>query len=329
MLTRENGQQDFHSELLEGLVRKDHPYRKIKKIVNFSSLLKPFHELYSNKGAEGIAVETGFKSLLIQFFEDLSDRQMENALKENVAMKWFCGFGLTAPTPDHSYFGKLRSRIGTEKLAELFNQINMQLKAKNLIGSVFTFVDATGIVSKIALWEERDKAIKDGLDKLNNDNVSNYSADKDARFGCKGKSKFWFGYKKHCAVDMKHGLISDVVVTPANVPDAKVIERICPNGGMVFGDKGYSTKAVEAVLEAKGCHSGIIRKNNDPKKNKEKDIWLTKLRMPFESTFAAMPKKTKYKGLAKTQFQAILEAIVFNFKKLGRISPTPLALIGA
>lgn len=77
-------------------------------------------------------------------------------------------------------------------LHELFNQINEQLKVKNLIGSTFTFVDATGIVSKIALWEERDKSIKDGvatvcLDKLNNDNVGNSSTDKDGRFGCKGK----------------------------------------------------------------------------------------------------------------------------------------------
>ena len=65
-------------------------------------------------------MESGFKCLLIQFYEDLSDRQMENALKDNSPMKWFCGFGLLDRTPDHSYFGKMRKRIGTKKLAELF-----------------------------------------------------------------------------------------------------------------------------------------------------------------------------------------------------------------
>jgi len=174
MLKRENGRQT--RELLESLVRKDHPYRKILELVDFAELLKPFHKLYSTKGAAGIAVEAGFKCLLVQFFDDLSDRQMENALKDNFPVKWFCGFELTAQTPDHSYFGKLRSRIGTENLAGLFNQITEQLKAKNLVGNVFTFVDATMIVSKIALWEERDKAIKDGFGKLNNENVSDYSA---------------------------------------------------------------------------------------------------------------------------------------------------------
>lgn len=114
MLKKESDQLDFHSQLLEDLVRPDHPYRKIKEIVNFKGLLKPLYCLYGNKGAEGIAVEIGFKCLLLQFYEDKSDRELENALQENVAMKWFCGFSLTEKTPDHSYFGKLRQRTGTK-----------------------------------------------------------------------------------------------------------------------------------------------------------------------------------------------------------------------
>lgn len=271
MLKLEDAQLDFHSQILEELVRYDHPYRRIKKILNFEELLKPLHSLYSHKGAPGIALESGFKCLLLQFYEDHSDRQLENALKENVAMKWFCGFTLMQATPDYSYFSKLRKRIGVAKLSELFNRVNERLREKHIIGDIFTFVDATGLVSKISLWEERDKAIKDGLEKLNNQNVQKYSADKDARFGCKGKKKFWFGYKRHCSVDMKHGLIKETVVTPANVLETKVLEEICPHQGMVFGDKGYSTEEARQVVKKKSCHSGIIRKNNDPQKNREKD----------------------------------------------------------
>lgn len=46
------------------------------------------------------------------------------------------------------------------------------------------------MISKVALWEERDKALKEGLDK-------------QARFGCKGKNKFWYGYKRNVAACMK------------------------------------------------------------------------------------------------------------------------------
>jgi len=328
MLKKESGQLDFHSQLLESLVRPDHPYRKIKGIVKFKGLVTPLHRLYSAKGAGGIAIEVGFKCLLLQFYEDLSDRELENALQENVAMKWFCGFDLTEKTPDHSYFGKLRQRIGTKKLSELFNRVNEQLRSRQIISDVFTFVDATGLTSKISLWEERDKAIKDGLKKLNNKNVGKYSADKDARFGCKGKSKFWFGYKRHHSVDMKHGLIKKVAVSSADVPDSKVLKSICPDGGMVFADKGYSTKAVELLLKAKGCRHGIIRKNNDRRKDKARDRWLSSIRMPYEGTFSKLSKRARYRGYAKVQFQVIFESLAFNIKRLLEINAPP-DLVGA
>lgn len=71
---------------------------------------------------------------------------------------------------------------------------------------MFTFVDASQMISKAALWEERDRAISAGIKKLNNEVVDKFAADKQARFGCKGKNKHWFGYKRHVAACMKHGL---------------------------------------------------------------------------------------------------------------------------
>jgi len=45
--------------------------------------------------------------------EDLSDREMERYLQENVAAKYFCGFSLTEKTPDYISFSKMRARVGT------------------------------------------------------------------------------------------------------------------------------------------------------------------------------------------------------------------------
>lgn len=167
MLNIDNGQLDLHSELLESLVRIDHPYRKIKGIVNFSTLLTPFHSLYSDLGQNGLCLEKGFKALLLQHSEDLSYRELEKYLQENLAAKLFCGFGLKEKTPDYSTFCKLKQRIGVEKLTELFNGVVQQMREKNIVSDTFTFVDTTAIVSKIALWDERDKAIEEGLEKLN------------------------------------------------------------------------------------------------------------------------------------------------------------------
>ena len=39
------------------------------------------------------------------------------------------------------------------------------------MNEVFTFIDASHLISKSTLWKERDEAIKEKHDKLNNDNL--------------------------------------------------------------------------------------------------------------------------------------------------------------
>ena len=58
-----------------------------------------------------------------------------------------------------------------------------------------------------------------------NQNISKYNRDTQARFGCKGKSKFWFGYKGHITADMSSGLIEYAAVTEANVSDQSGFKR--------------------------------------------------------------------------------------------------------
>lgn len=308
-------------EIIEKLVKEDHAFRKLNKIVNFEKLIAPYRKLYSNTGAEGIDVTKGFKALLIQFWEDYSDREMEKVLEENVAVKWFCGFELLERTPDHTYFCKLRKRLGTKNIADLFNNINDILRSKGLFGDVFKFIDASSIVSKTALWEERDKAIKDGEEKLNNANVKDYAADKDARWGAKSKTKIWYGFKRHHNVDMRFGLIDKLAVTPANVLDFQTLKNICPQNCLVFMDKLYDIKKSYSILKAKSCHSGIIMKNNNKLKNKDLDSWRSKTRMPFEGNFSKLRKRAKFRGLNKVRMQCFMEAICHNLKKAILILP--------
>ena len=282
--------------------------------------------MYSSIGAEGVDVIKGFKALLIQFWENYSDREMEKVLEENVAVKWFCGFGLTDKTPDHSYFGKLRKRLGTQNIADIFNSVNTILRSKGLFGDVFKFIDASSIVTKTALWEERDKAIEHGEEKLNNSNVSNYAADKDARWGAKSKNNIWFGYKRHCNVDMRYGLIDKLAVTPANVLDQQMLKDICPENCMVFMDKIYDTKKSNLILQINNCASGIIRKNSNKTKNRYLDKWRGKIRMPFESTFSKLNKRAKFRGKVKVLFQCFAESIAYNLKKAIRILPDSIGV---
>jgi len=307
-------------ELLEKSVSQDHPFRLLSSSIKLDKIARKYRHLYSNLGSKGLPIEKAFRLLVIQFLEDYSDREMERAIEENLAVKWFCGYQISDATPDHSFFGIFRKRLGANNLKNIFDEINSELRKSGLISDTFSFVDATGIITKTALWDERDKVIKNSEDKLNNANVSKYAADKDARYGCKGKDKFFYGYKRHCVVDMKQGMVVKIAATPGNINDDKALKHVCPKDGMVIADKGYDTKFAKTVAKAKGCHLRAIKKINREDKNKEFDSWLSKVRMPFESTFSKLHTRAKYRGLAKIQFQVVAEAIAFNLKRLIKIT---------
>lgn len=311
-------------EIFEKLVDKDHSFRKLNEVVNFAEIFSPYYSLYSSIGAEGYDIVKGLKCLLVQFWEDYSDRQMERAVAENIAVKWFCGFELLAETPDHSYFGKLRKRLGAKNIADIFNKVNDVLRNKRLFGDAFKFIDASAIITKNALWEERDRAIRDGEEKLNNAVVAKYAADKNARWGAKSKNKIWFGYKRHCSVDMRYGLVDKLAVTPANILDPQALKNICPKNQMVFMDKLYDTKKANLVLAANSCAAGTIRKNNNKNKNRDLDKWRSGIRMPFEGTFSKMNHRARYRGQVKVLFQCFAEAITHNLKKAIKILPNPI-----
>lgn len=302
-------------EVFDRLVEPDNPFRKLNKIINFKELVAPLRVCYSDLGQTGIDVEKGFKCLLVQFWENYSDRQMEKAVKQNIAVRWFCGFSLTDTTPDHSYFGKLRNRLGTERIADILKSVNTVLNGYGLFGNVFHFIDASAIITKTVLWEERDRAIKDGEETLNNAVVRKYAADKDARFGAKSKTRIWFGYKRHHAVDMRYGLIEKTEVTPANVMDFKVVHSVCPDQGMVFMDKLYDCAEADRVVSEHGCKAATIRKKNNKQKQKGLDRWRSSVRMPFEGVFAKVSKRARYRGLMKVAYQNFCEAIAHNLKK--------------
>lgn len=313
------------ADFFDSVVPASHSFRKLSALIDFAKLVTPLRSLYSDLGQTGIDVEKGFKALLVQFWEDYSDREMEHAMRENMAVRWFCGFGLTETTPDHSYCHKLRERIGTKHLADLFKQVGALLEQKGLIGKTFSFIDASSIITKNALWKERDQAIAEGEAKLNNQNVDQYAADKDARWGAKGKNHYWFGYKRHVSVDMRFGLIVKVCVTDASMLDYEVIDRVLPDTGMVFLDKLYDVATAHLAIRAKGLGDATLLKRNRKEKNRDLDRWRSSVRMPFESTFSKQEKRARYRSTVKVAFQCFFEAIVHNLKKTVTILPLPTA----
>jgi transposase, IS5 family len=301
---------------LEDLVPLEHNYRRFNALWTFDFVNKQLAKLEKDNPYKGYGRLRLFKCLLLQFMEDLSDRELEKFLQENNAAKWFCGFGLVDRTPNYSVFSKARAFIGTKVLSKIFSQLRDQLKAQGVMNEVFTMVDATHLIAKASLWKERDAAIKAKYDKLNNDVLPKVAVDKQARIGCKGKEKFWYGYKKHVSVDMQSGLINKVAMTPANLTDSQGLKHVCPDQGSIYTDKGYCTKPARQTAMKKLCHLAAIKKNNMIGKNKDQDRCYSQLRSPYERVFSHQSKRVRYIGISKNQFAAFMHAIGFNLKRL-------------
>lgn len=304
---------------VEQLVPEKHTYRRLKKLLDFDSIVKAVKVKESKLGTTGFGKLRLVLCLILQFMEDSSDRQFERFVAENNAAKWFCGFGLLEKTPDFTTLCKFRNLVGTKNMSRLFNEVKRQLQAQGHCEEVFTFIDASALVSKLSIWEERDKAIAAGYEKLNNEVLPEVSADPEAKIGAKSNKKFWYGFKKHVAVDMKSGMINRVAVTPANVTDADGAKHVMPRSGAACADKGY----VGAILEMlrRSVHPMVIKRNNMKDKNIDLDRWITKLRCPYEGTFSKQNKRVRYKGVVKNQGAEFLYAIAFNFRRLLALNP--------
>lgn len=310
---------------LDELVVSDHQYRQFLEVFDFTAILPEIRSIEKEERYKGYGAERLFRCCLLQFLEDLSDRQMERFVRENNAAKWFCDFGLTEKTPDHTVICRFRSRLGTERLAKIFNKLRDQLKARGLMNEVFTFVDASALIAKANLWEERDAAMQQKYEKLNNETLPEVAHDKQARIGSKGKNKFWYGYKKHASLDMQSGLINKIAVTPANTPDADGFKHICPRSGASYADKGYCVAPATNEAKRRGVHLAAIKKNNMKAKNRDLDRWLSGIRAPYERVFSKQNKRVRYVGIAKNQFTEFMNAICFNMKRLLVIDPPNLA----
>jgi len=195
------------------------------------------------------------------------------------------------------------------------------------MSEVFTFVDSAHLIAKATLWEEKDKAIEKKYEKLNNDNVSKFSSDPQAKIGCKGKSKYWYGYKQHTSVDMQSGLINKVAITPANITDSSGFKHVCPSQGAVYLDKGYCVGEAPKIAKGIGVHLAAIEKNNMKTKNKDRDRWYSAVLAPYERVFSKREKRIRYRGIAKNQFSLFMYSICFNLRRLLVVKTPNLRLI--
>ena len=112
----------------------------------FEALLSPIHG--SAMGAPGYPPLTMFKILLLQQWHTLSDPAAEEAVRDRLSFRRFCGLPLDMETPDHASIWRFRQTIDKLGLsAALLAEVNRQLDARGFVIKRGTLVDATSPAS--------------------------------------------------------------------------------------------------------------------------------------------------------------------------------------
>ena len=107
--TRHDGHQDpqlrtLPNDLsLEDLVPEDHFYRRLEARLDLSFVRELVAPLYAKGGRPSVDPVVFFKLQLVMFFEDLrSERQLMRVAADRLSVRWYLGYDLIEPLPDHS-----------------------------------------------------------------------------------------------------------------------------------------------------------------------------------------------------------------------------------
>ena len=139
------------------------------------------------------------------------------------------------------------------------------------------------------------------------------------------KKVYRYGYKKHVLTN-REGIIRQVITTPANRNDLKELipllrEEDLPADTPVYADKGYATEENRAFLTLHHLRDCIMHKayRNRPLSQAQHlfNRSISPIRSVIERTFGSIRRwfdggRCRYRGLAKTHTQNILESIAFN-----------------
>jgi len=134
------------------MIPKDHLLYKIAEQIDFSFVNDACRDLYSQNLGRPVEYnpETMFRAAIVQFEYDFSDREMEEAARYNIIIKWFIGLPIDASSFDHSALGDFRDRLGEERWKELFFMVLKQIEDAGFAKGNQS-VDATHVISNIAI----------------------------------------------------------------------------------------------------------------------------------------------------------------------------------
>jgi len=279
----ETGHNSFYGEYLyEQVVAQDHFLRKLEQVIEWKRFTRKLIRLYTGEGLVGrppFDPALVLKVELVAYLYNLSERQVEVYISENLPAKYFVGLAVDQKAPDHSTLTVFRERllkrgklkVFEEMLAEIVEiarQSGVQFGTIQIIDSVHSVANVN--TAKDKKREEKGKGPRDG----------------DAQWGVKHKhqvknekgeeveqTEYFYGYKAHVSMNAESGIITSVETTTGEAYDGHHFCSLVDHDlaqelpvDTYAADKGYDDGDNHYHLELKKLHSAIHLKKTRPGK---------------------------------------------------------------
>ena len=286
---------------------------------------------------------------MIAFLYNLSERQAEAYVNDNLSAKYFVGLAADQKAPDHSTLTVFRERLQQNGKLAVFQAmlaeiIQMAMESGIRFGSI-QIVDSVHSIANVNTAKDQARQ-KHGKGPH----------DPDAKWGAKHQRKvqtqdgkeekqteYFFGYKAHISMNAENGLITSLVTSSGEAYDG---HSFCPLVDQDLAqhlpvetyaaDKGFDDGVNHYYLELLGLHSAIrLKKTRTAKKDANKQPWLDLVKTPqyqaglkerykIERKFGEAKQghglgRCRYLGGVRFAIQAFMTAIMLNLKRIVKI----------
>ena len=145
---------------LDAAVPANHLVRRLAAAVNFDFVRGLVRWRYSHTGQPSVDPVVLFKLWLLGYlFNITSERRLCEEAGLNLAWRWFLGYELDEPIPDHSVLTKARRRFGVEVYERFFSRIVQLCERAGLIQGDIVFVDSTLTKANVSTQGLRSRAL--------------------------------------------------------------------------------------------------------------------------------------------------------------------------
>lgn len=334
------------------MVPKDHFLRVLKDLFDWDAFGEQLIDIYAGHAEAGAPPYDPvliLRMLFLSFLYNLSGRDTERFVNENIPAHFFLDLAITDPAPDHSSLSVFTNRLIAAgegaRLQAILDELLQQAMGHGLRIGRIQLLDSVHTVADVNPEKEKKREKKGQSPR-----------DPDARLVRKGKRKVvepdgtevekeitYQGYKTHVSMDAATRIVTSLLATWGNSADNKAFPELFAHDLFLGlpthtygGDRAYDDTDIFERLEQQGMHVGIkLRKSRTEKKDPNKERWIAlqqtqhyqvavRVRSRVEQPFGQAKDKhgferCRYLGLAKFRFQAYMTFMVLNAKRMVKL----------